>query len=89
MKKNTKKVEVYVGTFCPYCIKAKSLLDKKEVSYITIDVNDEAEREKMVERTNGLRTVPQIFIDDILLEGGCDGLYRREIDGTLNTLLGL
>lgn len=82
-----KKVTVYSKDYCPYCRKAKELLKSKGVEYeeIEIDVHPE-EKDKMVERANGGRTVPQIFIDDFHV-GGCDDLYELEKQGKLDGLL--
>ena len=81
------KVEIYYWTTCPFCNRARSLLDNKGVDYTGYDITgDEAAREKMVERTGGPRTVPQIFIDDKLI-GGCDDLHALENKGDLDKLL--
>jgi len=82
------KVEIYTWKFCPFCIRAKSLLNEKEVKFTeySIDGDDEA-RTKMSERAGGLRTVPQIFINGISI-GGCDDLYELESHNKLDELLG-
>ena len=68
------QVLVYSAAHCPYCERAKMLLQKKGLSYTEIRVDlDETERDKMIARS-GRRTVPQIFIDDQHI-GGCDDLY--------------
>ncbi len=81
------KVEIYTWTYCPFCIRAKALLDKKGVNYenYVIDGDEEA-REIMAERSNGKRSLPQIFIDDRHV-GGCDDLYALESQGELDPLL--
>jgi glutaredoxin 3 len=84
-----KKVEIYTSSSCPYCVKAKALFDKKGVSYTEIHLQDDAEREAMIKRTGGARSVPQIFIDNNFIAGGCDGLYQKEAKGELNSILGL
>jgi len=83
----TTNVEIYTWKTCPFCIRAKALLDKKEVQYIeyTID-GDEAARAKMSQRSNGRRSVPQIFINDYHV-GGCDDLYALNAQGKLDPLL--
>ena len=69
-----KKVLIYTAAVCPYCVRAKQLLQAKGLVYTEIRVDlDDAEREKMIARS-GRRTVPQIFIDDDHI-GGCDDLY--------------
>lgn len=81
------KVEIYYWTTCPYCNRARALLDAKGVAYIGYDITgDEAARAKMVERTGGPRSVPQIFIDDKHI-GGCDDLHALDAKGKLDTLL--
>lgn len=80
------KVTIYSTKICPYCIKAKALLDRKQVSYQEIYVdNDPTLREEM-ERLSNRRTVPQIFINDKSI-GGCDDLYSLESSGELDKLL--
>ena len=81
------KVEIYYWTTCPYCTRARALLDKKGVDYTGYDITgDEDARSKMVERTGGPRTVPQIFIDDKHI-GGCDDLHALDDKGELDKLL--
>ena len=68
------KAIVYSTATCPYCVRAKQLLDAKGIAYTEIRVDlDDAERDKMIKLT-GRRTVPQIFLDDQHI-GGCDDLY--------------
>ena len=80
-------VEIYTWATCPYCIRAKALLDKKDVEYTEykIDGDDDA-RAKMMERANGRRSLPQIFINDHGI-GGCDDLHALENTGKLDALL--
>ncbi len=81
------KVEIYYWTTCPYCRRALALLDAKDVDYTGYDITgDEAAREKMIARTGGPRTVPQIFINDRLI-GGSDDLVALEDAGKLDALL--
>ncbi|MBJ7901463.1 MAG: glutaredoxin 3 [Cyanobacteria bacterium RI_101] len=81
------RVEIYTWRFCPFCIRAKALLDKKSVAYTEypIDGDNEA-RDAMSARAEGRRSVPQIFIDDRPI-GGCDDLYALERQGQLDALL--
>ena len=82
-------IEIYTWQFCPFCIRAKALLDKKGVEYIEYLIDgDEAAREKMAERANGRTSVPQIFIENRHI-GGCDDIYDLESQGKLNSLLGI
>ena len=82
------KVEIYTWQSCPYCLRAKALLEKKGVNYIehAIDGN-QAARQAMADRSSGRSTLPQIFIDDKGI-GGCDELYELEYNNQLNMLLG-
>lgn len=80
-------IEIYTWSTCPFCIRAKALLDRKGVEYqeYTID-GDEDARAKMSQRANGRRSVPQIFINDQHI-GGCDDLYALNAQGKLDPLL--
>ena len=70
-----KKIIIYTTETCPYCVRAKTLLQEKGLAYEEIRVDlDERKREKMVAQT-GRRTVPQIFIDEKHI-GGYDDLYQ-------------
>lgn len=80
-------VEIYTWSMCPFCIRAKALLNKKGVNFTEYCIDgDEEAREKMARRARGRRSVPQIFIDDEHI-GGCDDLYALERQGKLNSLL--
>ena len=82
-------VEIYTWQFCPFCIRAKALLDKKGISYQEHQIDgDHQAREKMAERAEGRTSVPQIFIDNKGI-GGCDELYQLEKQKQLNNLLNL
>lgn len=81
-------VEIYTTSICPYCVRAKALLQRKGVSYREINVEVEPDlRDAMVERAGGRRTVPQIFIGEQHV-GGCDDLYALDRRGELDRLLG-
>jgi glutaredoxin 3 len=82
----TVPVTIYSTTVCPYCVRAKELLKRKGVSYTEINVDDDAERAKMIEKAGGRRTVPQIFIGNTHV-GGSDDLYALEREGKLDALL--
>ena len=80
-------VEIYTTPFCGYCAMAKRLLDRKGVAYHEIDVSaDPSLRAAMVQRANGRRTVPQIFIGTTHV-GGSDDLHALEHAGKLDPLL--
>lgn len=83
------KIEVFTKFFCPYCLRAKALLERKGVDFQEIDLTmDRAGFEAMVERAGGARTVPQIFIDGKHV-GGSDDLAALDARGALDPLLGL
>lgn len=83
------RIEIYTSPFCPFCHRAKRLLDEKGVQYDEIDVfSDPTLKKAMIERADGRRTVPQIFIANEGI-GGCDELYALEGEGRLDALLGL
>lgn len=80
-------VEIYTWQTCPFCIRAKMLLWWKGVNYTEYKIDGDREaRNRMAQRANGSRTVPQIFINDQHL-GGCDDLYRLDGQGQLDPLL--
>ena len=82
-----KTVRIYTTPFCPYCVRAKSLLTKKGAAFEEIDVMmDQAAREEMQANSGGARTVPQIIIGGTHV-GGSDDLYALEKDGKLDALL--
>ena len=82
-----KEVEIYTSPLCGFCHAAKRLLTSKGVSFQEIDVRKNPDRKpEMIQRANGGRTVPQIFIGDTHI-GGCDDLYALERDGKLDALL--
>jgi len=79
-------VEIYSTSTCGSCIRAKRLFDSKGVEYEEIDVS--YDRDAMIERAGGRRTVPQIFIDDEGI-GGFDDLVALDRAGKLAPMLGL
>jgi glutaredoxin 3 len=82
-----KSVEIFTTPYCPYCMAAKRLLDKKAAPYKEIDVSrDPALRSAMMQRAGGRRTVPQIFIGETHV-GGCDDLHAMDHAGKLDQLL--
>lgn len=81
------KIEIYTKGYCPYCKRAKSLLEAKGASYTDFEIDKQPElRDGMIERANGGSTVPQIFIGDTHV-GGCDDLFALEKHGKLDALL--
>jgi len=80
-------VTIYTRQFCGFCVAAKRLLDQKGVSYEEIDASgNPGRRQEMIERSNGGRTFPQIFVGDTHV-GGCDDLFALERSGKLDGLL--
>jgi len=84
-----KKVVIYTGPMCNFCSAAKHLLNKKKISYEEIDIGyDEKKREEMLKKSNGAKTIPQIFIEEKHI-GGYIELKALENKGELNSLLGI
>ena len=82
-----KKVIIYTGPLCNFCSAAKHLLSKKKISYEEIDIgNDDKKREEMLKKSNGAKTVPQIFIGEKHI-GGYVELKALENKDELDTLL--
>ena len=83
------KVTIYTRAFCPYCSRAVSLLRQKQVDFEEIDAGMNVEKKaEMVQRSNGGRTFPQIFIGEHHI-GGCDELYALEQANKLGGVLQL
>jgi glutaredoxin 3 len=80
-------VTIYTTATCPYCLRAKSLLRKKNLAFSEIPVDDDPEaRQAMTARAHGRKTVPQIFFDNIHI-GDCDELCELDRNGKLDRLL--
>jgi len=80
-------VEIYTSPMCGFCHAAKRLLSAKGVSFAEVDVSAEPDRRaEMMQRANGGRTVPQIFINNTHV-GGCDDLHLLERAGKLDAML--
>ena len=83
----SRKIEIYTTLFCPFCARAKQLLDSKQVMYHETDVTARPNlRKAMTERASGRTSVPQIFIDGEHI-GGCVDLLALERSGRLDKLL--
>lgn len=80
------QVIIYTTKVCPYCVRAKQLLDRKGIEFQEINAEDEAVREAMIVKSGGQRTVPQIFINNHHI-GGCDDLYALDKSGKLDGML--
>ena len=84
-----KKIDIYTSNLCPYCHRAKSLLSAKGVTFNEFKIDGNAELSKeAVQRSGGMRTVPQIFIENHHV-GGYDDLNLLNQKGDLDLLLGL
>lgn len=83
---NTKKVLMYTSRMCPYCFRAKSLFDAKQVSVEEIVVDRAPEKRQEMMQKSGRHTVPQIWIGDTHV-GGCDDLMLLKRQGKLDQLL--
>lgn len=82
------EVTMYSTGWCPYCDRARGLLQRKGIAVTEIKVDeDAAQRDAMLKRSGGRRTVPQIFIGDRHV-GGFDDLYALDKAGELDALLG-
>lgn len=80
------QVVMYTTGTCPYCIRAKNLLDRKQVEYTELRVDHDAELRNEMHSRSRRFTVPQIFIGDFHV-GGFDELYMMELDNELDKLL--
>ena len=82
-----KKVVIYTGPMCNYCSAAKHLLNKKKINYEEIDIGyDDKKREEMLKKSNGAKTIPQIFIEEKHV-GGYVELKALENKGEFDRLL--
>jgi glutaredoxin 3 len=82
------EVALYTTMFCPYCARARVLLDRKGVAYAEIDIIDQpARRDEMIQRAGGRTSVPQIFINGEHI-GGSDELVALDRAGELDAKLG-
>ncbi|MEH6387183.1 MULTISPECIES: glutaredoxin 3 [Pseudomonas] len=82
------EVTIYSSNYCPFCIRAKQLLDSKKIQYKEIVVDGQpAVRAEMTRLAGGRTSVPQIWINDTYV-GGCDQLVALERSGKLDSMLG-
>lgn len=81
-----KKIVIYTTSICPYCVRAKALLERKGFAYEEINAENEKVREEMIQKAGGMRTVPQIFIGDTHV-GGSDDLYALDKEGKLDKMV--
>jgi glutaredoxin 3 len=80
------QVKIYTVDYCPYCYRAKALLERKGVPFEEIDVTHDPKTRAWLAKVTGRRTVPQTFIDDQPV-GGCDDLHDLEASGQLDRML--
>lgn len=80
-------IEIYTKDWCPFCTRAKALLDQKGLNYIEFDVTDDGDLETEMRNRSSQRSVPQIFIEGQHV-GGFDDLSAAASDGTLEALVG-
>lgn len=80
------RVEMYVKTTCPFCVRAARLLETKGAKFDIHHVDNGPVKQTMVQRAGGRTTVPQIFIDGHHI-GGCDDLFALDREGKLDPLL--
>lgn len=84
-----KIIEIYTTMFCPFCARAKKLLNSKGIKYKEIDVTMAGDlREEMTQRSHGARTVPQIFVDGEHI-GDSDYIHMLDANGKLDQILGI
>ena len=82
-----KKITIYTHPYCPFCVKAKHLLNMKNIKYHEMDISKNTEKfEEMMLKSKGAKTVPQIFINDIHL-GDCDYIHSIDSEGKLDAIL--
>ena len=84
-----KKITIYTTPYCPFCIRAKQLLKSKNINFKEIDLSEEPEKfDEMSKKSNGAKTVPQIFLDDTHI-GDCDYIHELDNKGELDKILGI
>lgn len=81
-------VVMYSTEYCPYCVRAKMLLEQKNVEFTDIRIDIDTDRRGEMQQRSGRTSVPQIFIGDYHV-GGCDDLFALEQQGELDNKLGL
>lgn len=80
-------VTIYTKPYCPYCLRAVDLLEKKGVAFTEVEAAfDPDKRQEMIRRSGGRATFPQIFVGDRHI-GGCDDMLALERAGKLDPLL--
>jgi len=84
-----KKVIIYTGDRCIHCVWAIELLNRKKIEFTEYNiVKDTSKKDEMLKKSNGAKTIPQIFIEDHHVGGNAE-LQELEKEGKLNSLLGI
>ncbi len=81
----SKKIEIYTWRICPYCIKAKNLLDNEGIEYIEYDIQGDRDRLALLKQETGSGSVPQVFVDGVFY-GGCDDIHALHAEGSFNNI---
>jgi glutaredoxin 3 len=84
--RQAREIVVYTLRGCPFCVRAMSLFDAKQVQYREVDVTSDWDERRKISDRSGHRTFPQIFIGDAFI-GGCEELYTLERAGKLDPML--
>ena len=80
-------IDIYTTPYCPFCIRAKKLLSNKKVEFNEIDLSENPDKfEEMLSKSNGARTVPQIFVNGEHI-GDCDHIHDLDQKGELDKIL--
>jgi|TARA_A200000113_G_scaffold114240_1_gene102628 glutaredoxin 3 len=80
-------IDIYTTSYCPFCIRAKKLLANKKVEFNEIDLSENPDKfEEMLSKSNGARTVPQIFVNGEHI-GDCDHIHDLDQKGELDKIL--
>lgn len=81
----SKKIEIYTWRICPYCVKAKQLLESEEIEYIEYDIQGDREKLAELKEETGSGSVPQVFVDG-KFHGGCDEIHALHADGSFDDI---
>lgn len=75
-------VTIYTKNYCPFCIKAKGILNSAKIPFTEVDITNNPEKIDELSEKSGFRTVPQIYVDDNCL-GGCSDIEKLQAEGKL------
>lgn len=81
----SKKVEIYTWRICPFCVKAKQLLNSEGIDFIEYDIQGNREKMAQLKKQTGSGSVPQVFVDGKFY-GGCDEIHALHADGTFDQI---